>query len=59
MRFFTQLDEADNKRGEDPERGSVKLEGYWQREMSRLVYPVPELAEIVEDLKKSLRFLKG
>jgi len=35
------------------------LEGYWQREMGRLVHPVPELAEIVEDLKKSLRFVKG
>jgi predicted nucleotidyltransferase component of viral defense system len=34
------------------------LQGYWQREMGRLVFPVPELAEVVEDLKKSLRFLK-
>lgn len=34
------------------------LQGYWQREMGRLVFPVPELAEVVEDLKKSLKFLK-
>jgi len=35
------------------------LQGYWQREMGRLVYPVPELAEVVEDLKIWLRFLEG
>jgi predicted nucleotidyltransferase component of viral defense system len=34
------------------------LQGYWQREIGRLVYPVPELAEVVENLKTGLRFLK-
>jgi predicted nucleotidyltransferase component of viral defense system len=33
------------------------LQGYWQREMGRLVYPVTELKEILEDLKIRLRFL--
>lgn len=35
------------------------LQGYWQRELGRLVYPVPQLAEVVKHLKTGLRFLEG
>ena len=35
------------------------LQGYWQREIGRLVYPVPDLEEVVRDLRIGLRFLNG
>ena len=35
------------------------LQGYWQREIGRLVYPVPDLQEVVRDLRIGLRFLNG
>ncbi len=33
---------------------SPDLEEYWQREMPRLIYPVPELDKVLEDLRKRL-----
>jgi predicted nucleotidyltransferase component of viral defense system len=33
------------------------LQEYWGREMARLVFPVPDLSEVVEDLRTELRFL--
>jgi len=33
------------------------LEGYWEKELGRLIYPVPELEGVIQDLKSSLRFL--
>ncbi len=32
-----------------------ELEQYWKQEMPRLVYPVPELDEVLADLRKKLR----
>lgn len=33
---------------------SSELEEYWGREMPRLIYPVPELDKVLEDLRKGL-----
>lgn len=35
------------------------LKGYWERELGRLVHPVPALERLVSDLKTSLEFLSG
>jgi predicted nucleotidyltransferase component of viral defense system len=35
------------------------LKSYWDRELGRLVYPVPELKRVVSDLRNSLAFLLG
>jgi len=34
------------------------LEGYWERELGRLINPVPELEGVIHELKSSLRFFK-
>jgi len=33
------------------------LEGYWEKELWRLVYPVPELQKVISGLKSELKFL--
>lgn len=35
------------------------LKGYWERELGRLVYPVPDLERVISDLKHSLGFLSN
>lgn len=35
------------------------LEGYWQRELGRLINPVPEMEKVIGDLKGHLKFLKN
>lgn len=35
------------------------LKGYWERELGRLVHPVPALERLVSDLKTSREFLSG
>ena len=34
------------------------LKGYWERELGRLVYPVPELEKVISDLKRGLGTLQ-
>lgn len=34
------------------------LEGYWRRELGRLINPVPEMEKVIGDLKSHLKFLK-
>lgn len=40
-----------------PDDLSEILRGYWERELGRLVYPVPELQRVISDLKTNLKFL--
>ncbi|MBM4348417.1 MAG: hypothetical protein FJ106_00765 [Deltaproteobacteria bacterium] len=34
------------------------LEGYWERELGRLVHPVPEMKKVISDVRDHLEFLK-
>ena len=34
------------------------LEGYWERELARLVYPVPEMKKVISDVRNHLKFLE-
>ena len=34
------------------------LKGYWERELSRLVYPVPDLKKVISELKKELKVFR-
>jgi predicted nucleotidyltransferase component of viral defense system len=31
------------------------LKGYWDRELGRLIYPVPEMGMVIDELKEDLR----
>jgi len=35
------------------------LEGYCERELGRLIHPVPEMRRVINDLRNHLRFLEG
>jgi len=40
-----------------PENLEDILRSYWEKELSRLVYPIPDLRKAINDLKSKLTFL--
>ncbi len=41
-----------------PDDLSGILEGYWERELGRLIHPLPELEMVLNELRKNLEFLR-
>jgi hypothetical protein len=40
----------------DRQKGAAgKDQGYWDRELGRLIYPVPEMGMVIDELKEDLR----